>query len=178
MENNRLKKISTPFYMDASTTTLNEFIMHAKCDFESRVICLYEMSQQCDAKFTDDVTPERMHRYEEFFSQLKKNIYTTGFYTLFDNVGVDLKETRKFPIYHFHINPKNINFETTITNLREEFSEALMVDEVCVSQNPHIRMLKDIPNWEELFGKGEFPYMTICVFRLGNTEYFTYEIHR
>ena len=53
-----------------------------------------------------------------------------------------------------------------------------MVDEVCVSQNPPIRMLKDIPNWEELFGKGEFPYMTICVFRLGNTEYFTYEIHR
>ena len=71
--------------------------MHAKRNFEDRVICLYEMSMS-DVKFDKDVTPERMHRYNEFFSQLKKNIYTTGFYTLFDNVGVDLKETRKFPI--------------------------------------------------------------------------------
>ena len=84
----------------------------------------------------------------------------------------------KFPVYRFRVNPKNINFETTLTNLREEFENELMVDEVCQSTEPPIRMIKDIPEWKNLFGKGEFPFMTVYAFRLGNTEYFAYEIHR
>ena len=84
----------------------------------------------------------------------------------------------KFPVYHFRVNPKNINFETTLTNLREEFENELMVDEVCQSPEPPIRMIKNIPDWERLFGTGEFPFMTVYAFRLGNTEYFAYEIHR
>jgi hypothetical protein len=36
--------------------------------------------------------------------------------------------------------------------------------------------MNEIKNWEELFEKGEFPYIHILAFRLGNTEYFTYFI--
>ena len=43
---------------------------------------------------------------------------------------------------------------------------------------PRFVSIIDIPKWEELFGVGEFPYMSIFVFRLGNTEYFAYDIHR
>ena len=61
---------------------------------------------------------------------------------------------------------------------KQEFENELMVDEVCQSTEPPIRMIKNIPEWKNLFGKGEFPFMTVYAFRLGNTEYFAYEIHR
>ena len=38
--------------------------------------------------------------------------------------------------------------------------------------------MKYIPNWEDLFGKGEFPYIHIVLFRLGNNEYYGAEFTR
>ena len=49
-ENNRLKQIQTPMYQDASTTTLDEFINHAKRQFSERVITLYEIAKDTNVK--------------------------------------------------------------------------------------------------------------------------------
>lgn len=177
-ENNRLTTITTPMYQDASTTTLNEFINHAKRQFSERVIALYEMAKVNSAdpiKFNSD-TEEREYNY--LIEGINKSLYSTGFYEMFWYVGRRTNMELKFPVYHFRVNPKNINFETTLTNLREEFENELGVDEICQNPEPPIRMIKNIPNWEKLFGTGEFPFMSIYVFRLGNTEYFAYDIHR
>ena len=175
-ENNRLTTITTPMYQDASTTTLNEFIEHAKRQFSDRVIALYEMAN-CNAE-TDFADKNQQLEYEALQKKIKESLYSTEFYEMFWYAGKRTANELKFPVYHFRVNPKNINFETTLTSLREEFRDELNVDEVCTSPNPPIRMIKNIPYWESLFGKGEFPFMTIFVFRLGNTEYFAYDIHR
>ena len=175
-ENNRLKQIQTPVYQDASTTTLDEFINHAKRQFSERVIALYKIAK--DTNVRDFATKEDQLEYEAVKKAIDKSLYSIDFYNQFWYAGQNMNIWLKFPVYHFKVNPKNINFETTLTNLREEFENELMVDEVCQSTEPPIRMIKDIPEWKNLFGKGEFPFMTVYVFRLGNTEYFAYEIHR
>lgn len=175
-ENNRLKQIQTPMYQDASTTTLDEFINHAKRQFSERVIALYEIAK--DTNVRDFATKEEQLEHSALVKSINELLYTTAFYDIFWYAGARTEMELKFPVYHFRVNPKNINFETTLTNLREEFENELMVDEVCQSPEPPIRMIKNIPDWERLFGTGEFPFMSIYVFRLGNTEYFAYDIHR
>lgn len=175
-ENNRLKQIQTPMYQDASTTTLDEFINRAKRQFSERVIALYEIAK--DTNVRDFATKEDQLEYEATKKAIGKSLYSTDFYEQFWYAGQRMNCSLKFPAYHFRVNPKNINFETTLTNLREEFKNELMVEEVCQSPEPPIRMIKNIPDWEKLFGTGEFPFMSIYVFRLGNTEYFAYNIHR
>lgn len=173
-ENNRLKEITTTFYQDASTTTLDDFIFHARRDMESRIITLYQMSMEDK---NNDYRANTTIDYKNTCSKISESLYTTAFYDLFKYAGTMVKETFKMPIYHFRVNPKNINFETILTNTREIFSGMeIYPEEVCTSPKPSLRYIKDIPNWEDLFGKGEFPYMTIYVFRLGNTEYFAYTI--
>ena len=174
----RIKQIDTTFYQDASTTTLDEFIFHAKRDFDTRVVVLYELSQHNDQNKPND-------EWKSACKKIKDNIYSTSFYTSFKTIGLDVRDTLKFPIYHFRVNSKNINFETTITNLREWFENYgidLYEDELihgnCGDGKNIIRHIKDIPKWEQLFGSGEFPFMNIYVFRLGNTEYFAYTITR
>lgn len=175
-ENNRLTTITTPMYQDASTTTLDEFINHAKRQFSERVIALYEMAN-CDRE-TDFADKNQQLEYEALQKKIKESLYSTEFYEMFWYAGKRTANELKFPVYHFRVNPKNINFETTLTSLREEFRDELGVDEICMNPKPPIRMIKNIPDWEKLFGTGEFPFMTIFVFRLGNTEYFAYDIHR
>ena len=175
-ENNRLKTITTPMYQDASTTTLDEFINHAKRQFSERIIALYEIAK--DTSVGDFSTKEVQLEYEATKKAIGKSLYSIDFYEQFWYAGQRMNMSLKFPIYHFRVNPKNINFETTLTNLREEFENELMIEEVCQSPEPPIRMIKNIPDWEKLFGTGEFPFMSIYVFRLGNTEYFAYDIHR
>lgn len=176
MTNERLTTIITPMYQDASTTTLDEFIEHAKRQFSERIIALYEIAN--DQNQRDFANEVEMLEYNETKSELKKSLYSIDFYDKFWYAGKRMACSLKFPVYHFRVNPKNINFETTITDLREHFQNELVLNEVCVSSNPPIRFLRNIKNWEELFGKGEFPFMSIFVFRLGNTEYFAYDIHR
>ena len=176
MTNERLVEIKTPMYVDAGTVTLAEFINHAKRQFAERVIALYEIAK--DTNVRDFATKEDQLEYEATKKSIGKSLYSLDFYEQFWYAGQRMNYSLKFPVYHFKVNPKNINFETTLTNLREGFENELMVDEVCQSPEPPIRMIKDIPEWKNLFGKGEFPYMTVYAFRLGNTEYFAYEIHR
>lgn len=175
-ENNRLTTIVTPMYQDASTTTLDQFIEHAKRQFSERIIALYEIAK--DTNVRDFATKEDQLEYEATVKDIAKSLYSIDFYDQFWYAGQKMSCWLKFPTYHFRVNPKNINFETTLTNLREEFANELGVDEICQNPEHSIRMIKNIPDWERLFGTGEFPFMSIFVFRLGNTEYFAYDIHR
>ena len=163
-------------YQDAGTTTLEDFIHHARREFESRCISLYQLANPPEGvKPTKDITPKQYGTIQ----RIKASLYSVAFYDLFKHAGVLMEETAMFPVYHFRVNPKNINFETTFTNLREIFNGmTIYPDEICMSPNPPMRYIKDIPDWEDLFGRGEFPYMNIYVFRLGNTEYYAYTISR
>lgn len=167
MTNERLVEIKTPMYMDASKVTLDEFIKLAKRQIEERIITLYSIAHK---EIEDECNTEQQ-------KVLKKSLYTTAFYDIFKYYGKMSNKEKMFPIYKFKVNPKNINFETCLTDLKEWYEEMTITPEV--SCNPKsLRFIKDIPEWKNLFGKGEFPYMTIYAFRLGNTEYFAYEIHR
>lgn len=168
MLNDKLIEIRTPLYRDAGTITLSMFMRDALMDFEARIVTLFNSANTPDGKCVD----------------IKEALYTVRFHDMFTNAGYWLR-LRKTPTYRFKINPKNINFKTTISNLQQEFKEAVISGgvnlDVQMANNPteqHIKSLQEIPDWENLFGKGEFPYLNIYVFRLGNTEYFCYSIAR
>lgn len=172
----RMSQIITPLYWNASEITIGEFRERALRDFESRVITLYNIANQdrCD-KFASEEDERHFNRGCELVS---KSLYSTAFYDTFKFAGNYFNDLFTFPIYNFNINPKNINFYTYVLDVKDHFNRCVYYpDEICCNPKPHIVVLKDIPNWQDLFGKGEFPNITIYVFRLGNTEYFSYTIH-
>ena len=168
MTNERLVEIKTTMYMDASKVTLDEFIELAKRQIEERIITLYSIANK-------EVGNERDSK--EQYEVLKNSLYTTAFYDVFKYYGTMSNKEKMFPIHNFKVNPKNINFKTCLTDLKEWYEGMSITPEV--SCNPKtLRFIKDIPEWKNIFGKGEFPFMTVYAFRLGNTEYFAFEIHR
>ena len=177
----RMSQIITPLYWNASEITIGEFRERALRDFESRVITLYNNVEEAKngIKLPCDVTKEQVEKLNKGCELLSKSIYSTAFYDTFKFAGNYFNDLFTFPIYNFNINPKNINFYTYVLDVKEYFDKCFYYPhEVCCNPKPKIIVLKDIPNWQDLFGKGEFPHMTIYVFRLGNTEYFAYTINR
>ena len=144
-------EIKTPLLRQADQYTILEYEELAIADFAMHVMNLY--------------------------SELKNensNMYSVGFYKTFED------EVCKKTLY---INPKNINYTATITDTRTQLSQlAIAFKADCGLPNELLKegynYFQDIPNWEELFGKGEFPHLVIRVFRIGNTEYFCYSISR
>ena len=172
----RMSQIITPLYWNAGEITIGEFRERALRDFESRVITLYNIANQdsCD-KF---VSEEDERHFNHGCELVSKSLYSTAFYDTFKFAGNYFNDLFTFPIYNFNINPKNINFYTYVLDVKDYFDRCVYYpQEVCCNPKPKIVILKDIPNWQDLFGKGEFPNITIYVFRLGNTEYFAYTIH-
>ena len=195
--NEKLTKLYAVTYQDASTTTLDEFTKHAIHTFNLRTTVCYqvasklketpindtsnktELSLDMDLKFENK---QDKVRYIGAVANIKSNLYSTRFYDswLFDAHTISTAWSM-LPIYNFNINPKNINFIQRIADLKDRvqyYCEMSRLEEKC--ENPHhLQDIIDIiPNWDELFGRGEFPCMTIYAFRLGNTEYFTYTIGR
>lgn len=149
-------KIDTPLILRADKITLGEFEKQAIGDFSSHVYNLWWA--QTNGNNTEENT-----------------IYSIGFYKTFN------REKTK---YHFELNPKNVNFEMMLTDV---YDKVLEFDCLLYERNPKtqgqppelkIRSVKDIKDYKKLFGVGEFPYMIIRAFRLGNTEYFCYTITR
>lgn len=173
----RMSQIITPLYWNASDITIGEFREKAIRDFESRVITLYNIANQDrHDKFASEADERNFNHGRELVSA---SLYSTAFYDTFQFAGNYFNNLFTFPIYNFNINPKNINFYTHVLDVKDYFDRCVYYpDEVCCNPKPKIIILKDIPNWKDLFGKGEFPNITIYVFRLGNTEYFAYTIHR
>ena len=143
-------EIKTPLLRQADQYTIGQYEQAALADFAMHVMNLY--------------------------SELKdKNsvLYSVGLYKEF--------EYRKCRT--MYINPKNINYTFPITDTRAQVSQLAIPFKVdCGLPNELLKegynYLQDIPNWEDLFGKGEFPHLVIRVFRIGNTEYFCYSITR
>ena len=149
-------KINTPLIIRADQTTLGEFEQQAISNFASHVYNLWWDQTEGNNK-------------EE------NTIYSIGFYKTFYDKTAKNK---------FEINPKNINFEMLITDLLKKLQEhdsLLDLAHKGMQGNPPevmIKSNKDIKNYEKLFGAGEFPFLVIRAFRLGNTEYFCYTITR
>lgn len=149
-------RIETPLIVRADQITLGEFEKQAVSDFSSHVYNLW----------WDQV---------EGNNKNEGTAYSLGFYKTF------YREKAK---HRFEINPKNINFEMTITDLLQKLQEHDSLLDLahkgmqCNPPEVMIKSTKDIKNYEKLFGAGEFPFLVIRAFRLGNTEYFCYTITR
>lgn len=147
-------EIKTPLLRQADQYTIGEYEELAIANFAMHVMNLYS------------------NHHKEKNSEL----YSIGLYKVFEY------EKSKKTLY---INPKNINYTSTITDVRERLSQQVFPAKMdCeygnVDGKPYevLNSVADIPNWEDLFGKGEFPFIVIRVFRIGNTEYFCYSISR
>lgn len=172
------KNITTMMYRSANETDFVTFANQAILNFRNRVVNIYNFIDSNIAKKTKEGIDNSEY--------IKKTLYSTDFYKVFDKAGTLIYHHDPemanlfFPTFDFKINSKNINFETTL-NLREKIiilNKPNLDESIGNIIGDQIFCIKDIPNWQDLFGKGEFPYMTIYVFRLGNTEYFAYDIHR
>lgn len=195
--NEKLTKLYVVTYQDASTTTLDEFTKHAIYTFNLRTTVCYQVTSKVYERTINDTSTKSQFsldlgdlkfkneqdkvRYIGAVTNIKNCLYSTKFYDswLFDAKTLGTAGLM-FPIYNFNINPKNINFIQRIPDLKDRvecYCEMSRLEEKC--ENPHhLQDIIDIPKWDELFGKNVFPCMTIYVFRLGNTEYFTYNIGR
>lgn len=143
-------EIKTPLLRQADQYTIGEYEELAIADFAMHVMNLYS------------------NHHKEKNSEL----YSIGLYKVFEH------ETSKKTLY---INPKNINYTSTITDVRERLSQQIFPAKVDFCEGKtgeRLFSVTQIPEWENLFGKGEFPFIVIRVFRIGNTEYFCYEITR
>lgn len=165
------KLISTTLYKNANEISFDDFVGKMLNDFEFRVLKIYKTIKCNKANDSDE---------ELTLKTAEKLMYNTGFYKLYEQASMILKAGRMdFPFYQFHINPKNINFETLLTDVKDRFEHRIILRSQCESPvDDRIVEIKDIPNWKELFGAGEFPFFNIYAFRLGNTEYYTYTITR
>lgn len=146
-------EIKTPLLRQADQYTIGEYEQAAIADFAMHVMNLYSE-----------------------LKDKKSDMYSVGFYKTFEH------KVRQKTLY---INPKNINYTSAITDVREQLSQQVFPAKIdCkygnVNGKPYevLNSVADIPNWEDLFGKGQFPYLLIRAFRLGNTEYFCYYITR
>lgn len=156
-EENSMIEINTSKIMRADQITLGEFEDMAINDFDMHVTNLFY-----DKK-----------------DYVQSSLYNTSLYKVFVMEECKLR---------FKLNPKNINFEKIIIDTRELLKryKTVHVDGACLrvikdqnkrqQEKSNPTCINEIKNWEELFGKGEFPYLIIRAFRLGNTEYFTYSI--
>lgn len=145
--------IKTPLLIRADQITLGEYIELVIKDFNQHVYNLWYEEQDVD----QDKTPccYSIALYEEFAQQKCDK--------------------------QFSINPKSINFEMLITDVAEELNNHIVLPDNCGTGGDckyKTGRVVDIPKYEELFGIGEFPYINIRAFRLGNTEYFCYNITR
>lgn len=172
------KLISTTLYKNANEISYESFVDEAIINFTNRVLYIYNLAN----KKTNNI--DEANRRDEV---KKKLFYTTDFYKVFQKAQyyfkTDYPSSLAFPEYDFKVNPKNINFETIITNVKDlieysHFSKNVEIIQGGEEDSKEIFDIKDIPQWKGLFGGGEFPFFTIYAFRLGNTEYFAYTIHR
>ena len=145
-------EIKTPLLRQADQYTIGEYEELAIADFAMHV----------------------MNLYSNHSKEANSELYSIGLYKTFEY------EKCKKTLY---INPKNINYTSSITDVRERLSQQIFPAKVdcCEGETGNREILcsvTQIPEWESLFGKGEFPFIVIRVFRIGNTEYFCYSITR
>lgn len=155
--NKKLITIKTPLVISANEITFEEFRDLVYSSFETRVSVLYDYITKNKKEYSNNP------------------LYTLSFFQIFN----DEKIKNINPCMKFKINEDNIVFETTIYP-REIFEDkkGLKTDNSLYPVACDCNDITKIKNWQSLFGCGEFPFIIIRVFRLGNTEYYAYSITR
>lgn len=186
MLNKNAITIVTPAYLPAEEYTLDEAINFFIRELDRRVYSVYNVVLEVEEAHLNgmEVTVD-LAKHAEF---IKKNMYSTGFYKAIDSAAYLCKTSDNRPLfnnYRFSINPKSINFESCISDVKERylFRNMLALQEcehgpIPENKSKKVWTMRYIPNWEDLFGKGEFPYINIVLFRLGNNEYYGAEFTR
>lgn len=156
--------IKTPLVISANEITFERFRDLVYNSFETRVSVLYDYIIKNKKEYSNNP------------------LYTLSFFQIFN----DEKIKNLKPCMKFKINEDNIVFETTIYP-REVFEdkeeirkkeEGLKTDNSVYPVACDCNDITKIKNWQSLFGCGEFPFIVIRVFRLGNMEYYSYSITR
>lgn len=173
-----IRQITTTLYVNANEQSFDSFVEKALLDFENRILNLFNYAKEN----INSANPQ----YKGAAQFIKESAYTPDFYQVFQEARTFIKTDEDrfpaklgYPTYIFAINTKNINFETTLVDIPERLAwwcATANVDTDSTFNTQDISDIRDIPNWKDLFGKGEFPFFHIYTFRLGNTEYFAYEI--
>lgn len=188
MLNKNAITIVTPAYLPAEEYTLDEAIDFFIRELDRRVYSLYNVLQELTEARQDrkEVTQE----LTDAAHFIGKNIYGTEFYKVVDSADYFCKASLTKSIFHnyrFSINPKSINFESCITDVKDRYLNncGTFDNEVECAHGPipenkskKVWTMKYIPEWQNLFGKGEFPFIHIVLFRLGNNEYYGAEYTR
>ena len=186
MLNKNAITIVTPAYLPAEEYTLDDAIDFFIRELDRRVYSAYNVIQEVEEAHLNrmEVTVD-LAKQAEF---IKKNMYSVGFYKVVDSTAYLCKTSDNRPLFHnyrFSINPKSINFESCISDVKERYLchdkpslEECEHGPIPVNKSTKVWTMKYIPNWEDLFGKGEFPYIHIVLFRLGNNEYYGAEFTR
>ena len=186
MLNKNAITIVTPAYLPAEEYTLDDAIDFFIRELDRRVYSAYNVIQEVEEAHLNrmEVTVD-LAKQAEF---IKKNMYSVGFYKVIDSAAYLCKTSDNRPLFHnyrFSINPKSINFESCISDIKERYlcHDTPVVEEcehgpIPENKSKKVWTMKYIPNWEDLFGKGEFPYIHIVLFRLGNNEYYGAEFTR
>lgn len=174
-----LKNIYTTLYVDASECNFDSFVRQALMNFENRILNIYNFAHE---EVGYDLTKD--HAGARQF--IKDSMYKPDFFKVFWEAARLLKTlpnpfpaTLGYPRFDFNVNPKNINFETTLFDIEDRiaYGGKAQIDPDSTFETNDITDIRDIPNWKDLFGKDSFPYFHIYTFRLGNTEYFAYSLN-
>jgi hypothetical protein len=178
MLNKNAITIITPMYLPAEEYTLDQAINTFIKELDKRVYHVYNVIQGIEEAHANNMeVTTQTAKNAEF---IVKNMYSSGFYKVIDSAPDLCKTSDDRPIfynYKFSINPKSINFESCISDIKERY---LYHHDIPLSkefeQQPikskKVWTMKHIPNWENLFGEKEFPRIHIVLFRLGNNEYY------
>ena len=186
MLNKNAITIVTPAYLPAEEYTLDDAIDFFIRELDKRVYSVYNKLQEVEEAHLNRMEVDSdSAKFAEF---IKKNMYTLGFYKVIDSANYTCKTSDNRPLFHnyrFSINPKSINFESCITDIKERYlyHDTPSVEEcehgpIPENKSKKVWTMKYIANWEDLFGKGEFPFIHIVLFRLGNNEYYGAEFTR
>lgn len=172
-------------YLPAEEYTLDQAINSFIKELDKRVYHVYNVIQGIEEAHANNIEiTTQTAKNAEF---IVKNMYSSGFYKVIDSAPDLCKTSDDRPIfynYKFSINPKSINFESCISDIKERYLyhdtslEECEHGQIPKNKSKKVWTMKYIPNWEDLFGKGEFPYIHIVLFRLGNNEYYGAEFIR
>ena len=186
MLNKNAITIVTPAYLSAEEYTLDEAVDFFIRELDRRVYTVYNVIQEVEEAHLNrmEVTQEQAETAEF----IKRNMYSIAFYKAIDSAAYTCKTSDGRPLFHnyrFSINSKSINFESCVSDVKERYLrhdtpslEECEQGQIPENKSKKVWTMKYIPNWEDLFGRGEFPYIHIVLFRLGNNEYYGAEFTR
>lgn len=172
--------------IEAVAFNLREVGEKSIMDIKNECLCsfAYDLKEALEADKGDRTWGVWNYKYfqDEFGSKIKFNsknvIYEETLYnrapwsvkdTCRECYGLEYVEgtenTSSYYRYPNHTAPKRVHSE-------------VCCERVTCNEAKTELQLENVRKFDEYFGRGEFPYMTITLIRLGNVDHFFYRIHR